>query len=158
MIANASEFSEAMTISSMTFHPSPGPGTEVTFDEFIVYMGYCANDELGATYDANYIGGVKYKVYERSSSVTFLHTDLTIYFDTPFFYLPANGNLVFEVIWPEGRDEIYTYSSGTSGLTCVYGQYDLPSGDQYMETPHILLNGEMALDQMTFAGIKASFR
>lgn len=142
----------------MTFYPSPGPGTEVTFDEFVVYLGYCANDELGATYDANYIGGVKYKVFERTNPITFLHTDLTIYFDTPFFYLPANGNLVFEVIWPDGKDEIYTYSSGTSGLTCVYGSFDLPSGDQYMETPHFLLNGEMALNQMTFAGIKASFR
>ena len=155
---NASEFSEAMTISSITFDPALGPGTEVTFDEYSVYMGYCANDELGATYDANYIGGVKYTVYERASSVTFLATDPTIYFDTPFFYLPANGNLVFEIIWPDGDDEIYTYSSGTTGLTCVYGNFDSPTGDQYGETPHVFLNGSMALDQMTFAGIKASFR
>ncbi|MCD4707715.1 MAG: hypothetical protein K8S62_08245 [Candidatus Sabulitectum sp.] len=147
-----------MAINSITFDPSPGPGTEVTFDEFHVYMGYCANDELSATYDANYVNGWKYKVFERTSSVTFHASDPTIYFDTPFFYVPANGNLIMDIAWPDGEDEFYTYSSGTTGLTCVHGAYGSPSGDQYMETSHLFINGEMTLNQMTFAGIKASFR
>ncbi len=146
-----------MTISSVTFDPSPGPGTEVTFDEFHVYMGYCDNDELGANYDANYANG-KYKVYERTSNVTFHASDPTIYFDTPFFYIPANGNLILDIAWPDGEDEFYTYSSGTGSLTCVYGDYNSPNGDQFMEISHMFINGDMALNQMTFAGIKASFR
>ncbi len=157
-MVQASEFPEAMTISSITFDPSPGPGTEVTFDEFHVYMGYCANDELNATYDANYINGWKYKVFERTSTVTFFASDPTIYFDTPFFYVPASGNLILDIAWPNGEDEFYTYSSGTTGFTCVYGSYDSPTGDQYMEISHLFINGALALDQMTFAGIKASFR
>jgi hypothetical protein len=152
-------FSEAMVISSITFYKAPGASEDhVTFDEFYVYMGYCASTELGRYFDSNYINGVKYKVYERTSPVTFHDSDLTINFDTPFFYNPANGNLVFEILWPDGRDEIYSFNSTTSGPTTVFGAYDSPKGQQFNETPHVLINGEMALSQMTFAGIKASFR
>ncbi len=155
----ASEFSEAMEISSITFFKAPGAShNSVTFDELYVHLGYCASDELGANYNANYINGTKYSVFERTSPFTIQNTDITIYFDTPFFYVPANGNLVFEIAWPDGRDEIYTYFSETDGISNVYGGYDQPTGDMYAETPHILINGEMALNQMTFAGIKASFQ
>lgn len=154
----ASAFSEAMTISSISFSPVTGTGTEVTFYEFYVDMGYCASEELSATYNANYVGGVRYRVFERTSPVTFNASDLTIYFDTPFFYVPANGNLILDISWPEGTDQIYTFSSSTTGFTNVQGAYGLPTGEQFMETPHMFINGELALNQMTFAGIKASFQ
>ena len=155
----SSLFSEPMVISSISFFKAPGATEDrVTFYEYYVYMGYCASNELGAYYNSNYINGVKYTVLERTDPITFYDTDPTIYFDTPFFYDPANGNLLFEIAWPDGRDEIYTYSSTESLTTCVYGAYDLPYGEQYYERPHILLNGEMALEQTTFAGIKALFR
>ncbi len=159
MVVNANEFSEAMVINSITFFKAPG-GSErsVTFDEFYVYMGYCAGSELGTSYDDNYINGVKYTVYESASPVVFQDTDPTIYFDSPFFYVPANGNLVFEIAWPNGKDEIYTYFSTTTGINTIYGAYDNPVGDPWPEMPHILINGDLALEQATFAGIKASFR
>ena len=156
---NASEFSEAMVVSSITFFKAPGAShNSVTFDELYVDMGYCANSELVATYNDNYINGTKYRVYDSATSVTIQDTDPTIYFDTPFFYVPANGNLVFEIAWPNGKDEIYTFFSATTGVSTVHGAYDNPVGDPWREVPHILINGEMALDQTTFAGIKASFR
>ncbi len=159
MVVNASEFSEAMVINSISFFTGPGGQTNsVTFDEFYVDMGYCANDELGDRYDANYINGTKYRVFDSATPVTFQDTDPTIYFETPFFYVPANGNLVFEIAWPNGEDEIYTFYSTTTGNHTVSGAYDSPTGNPWMEVPHILINGDMALNQMTFAGIKASFR
>ena len=146
-----------MTISSITFDPSPGPGTEVTFFEFYVDLGYCSSNELGAVYDANYVSGSKFRVFEKTSNVTFHATDPTIYFDTPFFFNPANGNLIIEIAWPDGEEEIYTYSSGTSGITCVTGDYNSPTGDEFSDISHMFINGELALEQTTFAGIKASF-
>jgi hypothetical protein len=148
-----------MVINSISFFKAPGAVEDhVVFYEYYVYMGYCASTELGADFNDNYINGVKYTVLERTDPITFYDTDPTIYFDSPFFYDPANGNLVLEIAWPDGRDEIYTYSSSESTTTCVYGSYDSSTGDQFYETPHILLNGEMALSQTTFAGIKALFR
>ncbi len=162
MVVDASEFSEAMIISSIEFFFAPGAvEDEVEFDEFYVYMGYCATDELSANYNSNYINGWKYKVYERTSSSTFHSSDPVINFDTPFFYLPSQGNLVFEIAWPGGRKEFYVYNStevAQTEVTLVYGGYDLEAGDQYMERPHLLIHGELALEQTTFAGIKASFQ
>ena len=148
-----------MIISSISFFLAPGgAANRVTFFEYSLYMGYCASDELGPTYNDNYVNGWKYLVFERTSPFTFYETDPTVYFDTPFFYDPANGNLVFEIAWPDGEDEIRTFASATTGISCVNGGFGLPTGDMFSETPHILINGEMALNQSTFAGIKASFR
>ncbi|MCK5035316.1 MAG: hypothetical protein KAS73_05435 [Candidatus Sabulitectum sp.] len=159
MIAQSTEFSAPMIISSLTFFLAPGAVEDhVTFDEYYVYLGYCSSNELSATYDDNYVNGWKYPVLERTSPITFLETDPTIYFDTPFFYDPANGNLVFEIAWPNGEDEIYTYTSVTASNTCVYGDYYLSAGDQWTELPHVLINGDLALANTTFAGIKASFQ
>ncbi len=159
MIVSADLFSETMTINSITFFLAPGGfHDEVTFDEYYVDMGYCSSEYLGANYDDNYINGWKYRVFERTSPFTFYASDPTIYFDTPFFYIPANGNLVFEIGWPNGEDEFYTFSSVSAGVSCVYGNYSWETGDQYMETPHLMINGAWALEQITFAGIKASFQ
>ncbi|MCK5786326.1 MAG: hypothetical protein KAH54_07190 [Candidatus Sabulitectum sp.] len=145
-----------MSITSITFNPSP-PGTEVTFFEYYVDLGYCSSNELGAIYESNYVSGSKTRVFEKTSNVTFFAADPTIYFDTPFVFDPANGNLIIEIAWPDGEDEIYTYSSGTSGITCINGDYNSPIGDEFSDMSHMFINGDLALEQMTFAGIKASF-
>ncbi len=155
----SSLFAEPMLINSISFFKAPGATEDrVTFFEYYVTMGYCESNELGIYYNSNYIDGMRYRVFERTEPVTFYDTDPTIYFDTPFFYDPAKGNLLFEIAWPDGRDEIYTYSSPESLMTCVYGPYDSLFGEQYSEVPHILLNGEWDLSQATFGGIKANFR
>lgn len=158
VIVNSSEFSEAMVISSVTYIPAPGGNADVTLDNFCVDLGYCSSEYLAADFNSNYVNDWKYRVFERTSSFTFNDTDLTIYFDVPFFYEPANGNLVLEIAWLDGDGEIFTFISTTSGFTAVYGSYDSQAGDQYMETPHLLINGALALEQMTFAGLKSTFR
>ncbi len=121
-------------------------------------MGYCATDELSANYNSNYINGWKYKVFESTTSITFYDTDPTIYLDTPFFYQPSQGNLVFEIIWPDGKGEFWVYNNIQDKNTLVHGAFDSETGDQYMERPHLLIHGDLALEQTTFAGIKASFQ
>ena len=59
MIVRASEFCEAMMISSISFVEAPSQGSEATFYEFYLDMGYCSNNELGANFEDNYIGGSK---------------------------------------------------------------------------------------------------
>ena len=158
VIVDASEFSEAMVINSITFFPYAVDTEEVTLDNFCVNLGYCSSGYLAANFDSNYVNGLKYRVFERTSPYTFYNTDLTVYFDTPFFYEPANGNLLLEITWLGGEHEIFTFDSDTSGFTAVYGSYASQAGDLFREIPHLLINGEMALEQMTFAGLKATFR
>jgi len=159
VVVEANEFSDAMVINAIEFFLAPGAVEDhVDFFEFYVYMGYCSSDELSTNYDDNYINGWKYLVFERTSPVTFHSSDPIINFDTPFFYQPSQGNLVFEIAWPDGEKEFYTYDSIEDGNTLVHGGYGLETGDQYTLRPHLLIHGDLALEQTTFAGIKASFR
>ena len=157
VIVDSSEFSEAMLLSSITFFAAPG-SEEVTFDEFYIDLGYCTNENLTENFNSNYVNGLKYPVLERTSPITYYYTDPTIVFDTPFFYIPANGNLVLEFAWPGGDGEIFTFASETSSFKSVAGSYDSTTGDPLPEFPHLLINGDLALEQMTFAGLKATFR
>ena len=158
VIVDSSEFSEPMLISSITFFPTSGSTGDVTFDEFYVYLGYCTNEYLTENFNSNFENDMKYSVLERSNPITYHYTDPTIVFDTPFFYIPANGNLVLEFAWPGGDGEIFTFAADTSNFMSVAGSYDSATGDQLLEFPHLLINGEMELEQMTFAGLKATFR
>lgn len=152
---NSSTFAESMTIRSMTFDIESG--SEVTFDELNISMGYCANAELGTNYENNYVAGTKIEVFGKKNC-TIVADKPKITFEVPFFYQPSKGNLIIDFSWPNGDHELYVFASGTTGTTCISGDYGMATGDGYSETPHLFLNGKLSLDQMTFAGIKASFR
>lgn len=159
MVVDASEFPEAMEINEIEFFFAPGAAEDmVQFDEFYLHLGYCASDELSNNYQNNYVNGWKYKVYERTTPVVFHSSDPVITFDTPFFYDPSQGNLLFEIAWPNGRKEFYVYDGPSTGNSLLYGSYFSDTGDLYGLIPHLMFNGTLALEQTTFAGIKASFQ
>ena len=155
----STEFSEAMTINSVAWFPSEGY-TSVTFEEFYVYMGYCSSDQLTETFDANYVSGTRTEVFQRTSSfmLAAVYPWTTITLDTPFFYDPSLGNLIVEIQWPGGEEEIYTFNYYTGENTLVMAGYGLPTGSISPEAPYLQFQGELSLDQSTFAGIKATFR
>ncbi len=148
-----------MTISSVAWYPNSGY-TSVTFDAFYINMGYCASDQLTEDFDANYVSGTKTQVFQRASTykVDAVYPWTAITLDTPFFYDPAQGNLIIEVDWPDGVDEIYTFNYYTGVNSLVMGPYGSPTGNVFMDAPYLQLQGELSLDQSTFAGIKATFR
>lgn len=148
-----------MTIDAISFHPVTGFGTHTNFTEFYLDMGYCATSELGPVFDSNYVSGSKVSVFARSSAFTVTAAEpwTTIALDTPFFFDPADGNLIIEISWPDGDEEFYTYSYGTTGVSLIKGAYGEGSGEENYEAPHLLLEGADSFQQMTFAGIKATF-
>ena len=155
---SGSEFEESVVISSITFDPVAGTGNEVTFYELSVDMGYCSNEGLAPNYDSNYTSGSKTRVFETTSPVTILASAPTIVFDTPFHYDPAQGNLIIDVVWPDGEGEIYTYNFPTAEISSISGAYDLPEGNPFTDMSHLYINYALSLNQSTFAGLKASFR
>lgn len=148
-----------MTINSISFRPVSGTGTDATFTSFYVDMGLCSSDQLGPMFESNYIGGTKTRVYERTSSVTFYAVEpwTAITLDTPFYYDPAMGNLIIEVGWPDGSNQFYTYNYPTAGASMVKAGYGAGTGDPYYECPNLLIEGDLAFEQTTFAAIKATF-
>ena len=149
-----------MTISYVALFPNSGY-TRVNFTEFYMYMGYCSSDNLTENYQDNYVSGTRTTVFERTSAFTVnaVYPWTGIVLDTPFWYNPSAGNLVIEIAWPDGDDEIYTFNYGTPGVgSLVMGFYDLSYGGVFQEAPYLRFEGDYAFDQTTFAGIKASFR
>lgn len=132
----------------------------MNFTELYVHMGYCSSSDLTENYLENYVSGTRTSVFERASAFTVNATYpwTTITLDTPFWYDPSAGNLILEIEWPDGNDEIYTFNYGTPGVgSLVMGFYDISYGGVFQEAPYLKLDGVLALDQTTFAGIKASF-
>lgn len=154
----ANEFSEPMAINSITFDAVTGTGGETTFYELFVDMGYCAGSELVTVYDTNYMSGSKIRVFETTSNITISAASPTIYFDTSFPYNPAEGNLIVDIIWPDGEGEFYSYNFPTAGVSSISGAYDLPEGFAFTDMSHLFLSDALSLEQLSFAGIKASFR
>ena len=157
MIVQGDEFDETFTISSITFASVPGMGDATTFFQLYVDLGYCADSELCDVYENNYVSGTKTRVFERNSNYTITANSPTITFDTPFVFDPAQGNLIIDIIWPDGEGEIYTYNFPTLGVSAISGAYDLPSGYSFTDMSHLVLEGELSLCESTFASIKRMF-
>lgn len=152
------DFSEPMTINSISFDAVPGTGQQVTFYELSMDLGYCNAGELSTVYESNYASGTKIRVFETTDPVVVQASSPEIVFSTPFFYDPSAGNLIIDLIWPDGAGEFYSFNFATAGVSSISGAYDLPNGDAFTDMSHLYLNGAQSLSQLTFAGIKASFR
>lgn len=152
------DFSEPITINSISFDAVPGTGQEVTFYELSLDLGYCNAGVLSTVYESNYVSGTKARVFETTDPIVVQASSPEIVFSTPFFYDPAAGNLIIDMIWPDGDGEFYSFNFATPGVSSISGAYDLPEGDAFTDMSHMFLNGTLDLSQLTFAGIKASFR
>jgi len=147
-----------MTINSIGFDTVPGTGQQVTFYELSLDLGYCNAGELSSVYESNYVSGTKIRVFEINDPVVVQASSPEIVFNTPFFYDPAAGNLIIDMIWPDGDGEFYSFNFATAGVSSISGAYDLSNGDAFTDMSHLYINGAQSLSQLTFAGIKASFR
>jgi hypothetical protein len=104
------EIGGATTIDGLSWQKSPYGATTGTFNQFRIYMGYCASDELGTVFDANYISGTKTMVH-YASSVTLSAAPEgwdTINLNTPFEY-DGSENLIIEIQWTGGTGSFYEY-------------------------------------------------
>jgi hypothetical protein len=129
---------------------------EVFCENFTIYLGYCNSDELGMSFDDNYIPGSKTLVY--SSSQLSLTPDQDnwsrVLLDTPFWY-NGTDNLIVEVQW----DNSSTYNSHfcgrwESGANRTLWQQTTPSNNLSTTVMHMLLEGSESLDHATFGRIK----
>ncbi len=144
-----------MTINSIAFKPTSG--TSVTFAQFTVYMGPAAGSALGNNFDANY-AGARTTVYNQTNP-SFMPSGgwVTIPLDTPYFF-NGTGNLIIEIAWPNGGQEIYAGYWATTGNRTLTAFFGSPTGDLFEFCPNLLLSGTMNLSPMTFGAIKASFQ
>ncbi len=161
VVVLASEMGDAMEIESFSWKRSVGGEPFGTFEDFSVYVGLCDSDELTTNYDGNYMSGTRTLVFEGGAGFEIGTPspndwfDLTL--DTPYWY-NGSDNLLIELEWSSGSGSLYTWHWNSGSQRSVIGAYGQSTGD-YTESlvPNLRLNGDLALDQSTWAGVKAAF-
>ena len=122
-------------------------------------MGHGARDELGTTFDDNYISGTKTLVYTTPSITISAAAEewATIELDTPFDY-NGTDNLIMEIQWSGGSGTFYTYKWETGTDRCVKASNPgLPTGAVSTQMCQFRIELPLALQNSTFGSIKGMF-
>jgi hypothetical protein len=160
VVVLASEIGSAIRIDELSFQRSIGGEPVGTFNNFKVYMGLCASDQLTTSFDDNYISGTRIMVLADSPYVNgapnpFDWFDVVL--DTPYWY-NGQDNLIIEVEWSSGAGSLYTWQWNGGTNRCVIGSYGSSEGGSLESSvPHMILNGTLSLESSTFGAIKAAF-
>jgi hypothetical protein len=152
-----------ITEIALQVHPAADPSAE--FASVKIYMGYCASDQLGSTFDDNYVTGTRTLVYEIASTVMSGAADdwSSIILDQSFNYSQSEGNLIIEITWESCIDHksfyVRNWDTGTIrsvGYTQA-GAPTNPTGSLSSAMPRLKLTGTAsgALEQVTFGSIKS---
>jgi hypothetical protein len=146
-------------------HPAAAPSAE--FADLRIYMGLCAEDDLGSVFDDNYIEGTRTLVYQNPSKALSGSSGdwATVELDAPYSYDPSQGNLIIEVTWESCVDHqsFYVYSWDTGAIRAVastqQGAPSSPSGSLSSAMARLILSGTSggAFTSATFGLVKSSF-
>lgn len=160
VVVLASEIGDAIEIDSFSWRRFPSPEDQGTFVDFKMYLGLCDSDEIGTTFDDNYIPGTKTLVLEDNPYVTPVVPVgewFDVELDTPYWY-NGEDNLLIEVEWSAGNGSLYSWSWDGGPNRCIFAGYGASTAPAAITTvPHIKMNGTLELSNSTFGEIKASF-
>ena len=148
-----------MTIDALSWHRTSTGSASASFNNFEIYLGHAASDELGTTFEDNYITGTKVLVYENTSVTLTANPEewVTLNLDTPFDY-NGTDNLIMEILWSGGSGTFYTYKWQTGANRCLTAPNPaLPTGSLTTQMCQLRLELPLALENMTFAAIKRAF-
>ena len=148
----------AMEISSITYvRPYSSSGWAGSFS---MKMAHVTIDQLSETFADNYEpGSLQEVVFIDSLPLAGASgSTLTINFDQPFWY---NGvdNLLIDIYYPDGWAcaAVHNWEAGPArSLVNMFLQSGSPgtTGELCSKVPYMILEGELELMGMTFAGIK----
>ncbi len=148
-----------MTVDALSWHRTSAGSSSASFSNFEIYLGYGATDELGTTFEDNYIAGTKVLVYENAYVTLSADPEewVTLQLDTPFDY-NGTDNLIMEINWAGGSGTFYTYKWQTGTNRCLTtSNPSLPTGSLTTQMCQFRLDLPLALESMTFAAIKRAF-
>lgn len=161
------EIGSDFEINEIGWQVNPAADPSAEFAGLKVYMGLCAEDDLGSVFEENYIEGTRTLVYQSSSKVMSGSPGdwSTLQLDTPYPYYQNDGNLIVEVTWDSCVDHqsFYVYSWDTGAIRAVSstqaGAPSNPSGSLSSAMARLILTGSSggAFSSMTFGSVKHSF-
>lgn len=160
MVVLASDIGDAIEIESFSWKRFDSPDDHGTFNDMAVYMGLCDSDQLGTTFDDNYIPGTRILVLSGSPYTTQtvgVNEWFDFVFDTPFWY-NGQDNLLIEIEWSSGAGSLYSWNWDGGTNRSMYAGYGMSTASSLgSKVPNLRLNGTLSLTNSTFAQIKAAF-
>jgi len=159
------EIGTDFNIESLAWQAHPSGDNSAEFESVIIYMGLCADDQLGSVFEDNYIPGTRTLVYDAASQVVSGNPDewASISLDTDYGYDSSAGNLIIEVTWVSCLDlkSFYVRSWDTGTIRAVaytgVGAPSNPTGSLSSAMPRLKLTGtaQGALEVLTFGAVKS---
>jgi len=156
-----SEMGGAMEISSLAWQRALSGSDQGHYFNVDIYMGLCAGDQLGGTFEDNWVPGTKTLVFSADA------LDLTagpnewvsVALDTPYWF---NGqqNLLIDLQWASANPSysFYTWHWDTGVVRSVKAtSLGSPSGILSTQMSEMTISGVLVLDQATFGAVKAVF-
>lgn len=159
MVVLDDEIEDAITIDKIHLKRGPAGEDSTVLNDFKIYMGLCASDTLGMSYDENFVSGTRTLVYSASPFTAKAEIDewFEIVLDSPYYY-NYSDNLLIEVEWSSGMHSIYTWQWDGEWTRGLRGEYGASTANTPLaDVPHLILEGELSLDSRTFGSIKAQF-
>jgi hypothetical protein len=160
VVVLASELGSAIRIDELSFQRAVGGEPVATFNDFKMYMGLGAGDQLTTDYMANYISGTRTQVLAASpysNGAANPNDWFDVVLDSPYWY-NGQDNLIIEVEWSSGAGSLYNWQWNGGSDRCVIGAYGASTGSSTESlVPHLILNGTLSLESSTFGAIKAAF-
>jgi hypothetical protein len=153
------EIGGPVTIDALSWHRTSVGGASATFSNFRIFMGYCESDELGDTFEDNYVPGSMTPVYSSPSMTIGSPAEewATLELDTPFEY-DGTGNLLVEIQWSSGSGSFYVYSWKPGTNRCLRGSHPGSTSGYLLDAMcQFRIELPLALQQETFGSIKALF-
>lgn len=160
------EIGSGFSIEELSLQGHPAGDHSAEFDTVKIYLGLCASDQLGNTFDDNYIDGTRTLVYEASGATFSAEPDAwaAIPLDDAYVYDPSEGNLIIEISWESCVDHqsFYVRSWDTGTIRAVAntqaGAPSNPTGSLSSSLPRLMLTGvsQGALQTLTFGGVKSA--
>jgi hypothetical protein len=136
-----------------------GTGDSIWLENLEIHLALTDLDELTDTFDSNYDPGTRELVFSSASfGTTATPSGWTeVLLDSEYYY-PGAGNLLVEVTYTDAVVEFQSCVWVPGALRTIWHP-DPGSSTGYVlnSAPNMMLTGVLALEQSTFATIKASF-
>ena len=147
------------TIRSITY--SRNSGGYGWAGNFSMKMCHVTIDELSSTFTDNYIEGSLIEVVciDSLSLNAGCGEPLEIVFDQPFHY-NGEDNLLIDIYYDQGfcESSVFNWEASPARSVCTFifppGSTPSQTGTLSSMMPYMIIEGEMELAGMTFAGIK----
>ncbi len=156
-----SEIENAMEILSLAWQRATGGSDQGHYYGVEIYMGLCADDELDATFDSNWVPGTRTLVFAADTLDLSGNANdwAAVALDSPYWY-GGEQNLLIDLQWASANTaySFYTWRWDTGAVRCVKAvSLAAPTGVLSTQISELMLSGDLSLSQSTFGGIKTMF-